>query len=73
MAERYIYKKKDRLSASFTRFSFGHLENGSSSATGFLSLGHNGYLLSFIQHLAAASFALENLHYCGTYVFALTV
>lgn len=43
---------------------------------GFLSFGHYGYLLSFIQHLAAASFALENLHCCGTYeyvVFALTV
>lgn len=43
---------------------------------GFLSFGHYGYLLSFIQHLAAASFALENLHSCGTYeyvVFALTV
>lgn len=36
---------------------------------GFLSFGHHGYLLSFIQHLAAASFALENLHCCGTYEY----
>lgn len=76
MADRYIKRKTDCLPVLLAF----HLAIWKMAVhlpwamfVGFLSFGHNGYLLSFIQHLAAASFALENLHCCGTYVFALTV